>query len=153
MSKTTSTTETTGRLGRLTPPKGKIGPVAIVLLAKSASLVGVIFAFYFIAFFAAVRLVPITMGFVKDGTGVTMDLPFETVIAAWIAPSVFLIAFIFTLCLVLMRFIWRGRQKVVARVQGWALGKEEAAAADTRTNNRSGVAKSARARDNGKTAA
>lgn len=108
----------------LRAPSGRVAPVALVLATKMATLVGVLVAYYVIAFFSAVRVVPMIMGFVKDGTGVSMGMPVETVLAVWIAPSLFLIALLFGLVFMMMRKLWHLRRRFVDRVSAWALGRE-----------------------------
>ncbi len=105
---------------RETAEAKKAGRVALVVFARVASALGLVIAYYVIAFFSAVQLVPLTMGFVKSGTGVTMDMPVETVVAVWIAPSLFLIALLFALVLVTMRALYRGRKRVITRIAEWA---------------------------------
>jgi len=104
--------------------RGKLGPVSIVAAVQAASLVTVLALYYVIAFFAAVQVVPLTMGFVKSGTGVTLDMPMETVISLWIVPALFLVALIFVVVLITMRAIWRLRTRVTTRVARWAFGEE-----------------------------
>ena len=104
--------------------RGKLGPVSIVAAVQAASLVTVLALYYVIAFFAAVQVVPLTMGFVKSGTGVTLDMPMETVISLWIVPALFLVALILVVVLITMRAIWRLRTRVTTRVARWAFGEE-----------------------------
>ena len=114
---------------RTTPTKSgwsKIGPAGAVIAAKAVSLLVVFVLFYVLAIFSAVTVVPHIMGFVMAGTGVTMDLPLQTVIAAWLAPSLFLIALFFTLVLIAMRTIWRTRRSLIARLDAWALERSGA---------------------------
>jgi hypothetical protein len=108
--------------------RGKVGPVAVVAAVHAATLVAVLALFYVIAFFAAVQVVPLTMGFVKSGTGVTLDMPMETVISVWIVPALFLVSLLFVLVLITMRAIWRLRVVVVTRVSRWAFGEDDAQA-------------------------
>lgn len=120
-----------GKRNRLRAPSGKVAPITMVIVTKAATFVAVLVAFYIIAFFSAVRVVPMVMGFVKDGTGVTMNHPVETVLAVWIAPSLFLIALLFGFVFVVMRKIWHLRTRIVNRVSTWALGHETQIAAPT----------------------
>jgi hypothetical protein len=105
--------------------QGKLGPVSIVAAVHAATLVAVLALFYLIIFFAAVQVVPLTMGFVKSGTGVTLDMPMETVISVWIVPALFLVALLFVLVLLTMRAIWRLRVGVITRVSRWAFGEDD----------------------------
>lgn len=123
-SKNTARTDT--RAPRFRVPRGKVGAASAVVIAQAASLLAVIVVFYIIAFFVAVRVVPITMGFVKDGTGVTLDMPVETVVAVWIAPSLFLLGLLFWLVVVVMRSIWKLRTALMSTVKSWAFGRESA---------------------------
>ena len=120
-----NTTGTPTKIKRFSLPRGKIGPAATVLVAQAASLLAVIVVFYIVAFFAAVRVVPMVMGFVKDGTGVTMDMPVETVLSAWIAPSLFLLALVFALVLFVLRAVWKLRTTAITALSAWAFGREE----------------------------
>jgi len=119
-------TSSRGDAGTGRGPSGKALPATIVIATKSVTLGLTAFAYYVIAFFAAVRVVPTIMAFVASGSGVTADMQLQTLIAAWIAPSLFLIALLFALVLVTFRAIWRGRRRVVADVSAWALGLEPA---------------------------
>jgi hypothetical protein len=104
--------------------RGKAAPIGIVLATKAFTLVALLAVYYVIAFFTAVRVVPMVMGFVKSGTGVTLDMPVETVLSVWIVPALFLVALVFVLVLVAMRAIWRLRARVIIAVSRWALGEE-----------------------------
>lgn len=123
--------------------RGKAGPISIVLVTKTVTMVALLAVYYVIAFFAAIRVVPLVMGFVKSGTGVTLDMPVETVLSAWIVPALFLVALVFILVLVTMRALWRLRSRAVAAVSRWALGEETRPTAVTPNS-----AKSARNRKN-----
>lgn len=107
-------------------PRSKAATAAIVLAVQAVSLAALIFVFYVIAFFAAVRVVPLTLGFIKDGSGVTMDMSVETVVAGWIAPALFLLALLFGLVWVVMRKLWQLRRDLIWRVRTWAYGSEDA---------------------------
>lgn len=137
MAKNTSTADV--RIPWIRAPRGKVAPVSIVLATRVTSMVVLFIAYYVIAFFAAVRLVPTVMGFVKAGSGVTMNMPVETVVAVWIAPSLFLLALLFALVLVVMRKLWRLRRSLVTVVSGWALGREEATVTPIAEASPSGV--------------
>jgi len=104
--------------------KGTVAPIAIVTMVKTLTLAAVAASYYVLAFFASVQVVPLTMGFVKAGTGVTLDMPLETVLSVWVVPALFLVALVFVLVLVVMRALWRLRTRVVAAVSLWALGEE-----------------------------
>jgi hypothetical protein len=135
MTKNTSVTDT--RQGKSRLLRGKVAPIGVVVATKALSLVLVLVLYYVIAFFAAVRVVPLTMGFVKSGTGVTLDMPLETVLSVWIVPALFLVALIFALVLVTLRAIWRLRIRVVTAVSRWALGVEPAATETSRLGAKS----------------
>lgn len=105
----------------------KIGPASVVVAVRFGSLLIASAAVYLVAFFSAVRLVPSIMAFVASGSGVSADMPLQTLIAAWIAPSLFLIALLFALVLVVVRGLWRMRRAAIALVSRWALGGEAAA--------------------------
>ena len=111
--------------------RGKVVPISIVIATKASTLVAVLVAYYVLAFFAAVQVVPLTMGFVKSGSGVTLDMPLETVLSVWIVPALFLVALVFVLLLVMMRSLWRMRVRVVVSVALWALGEEDGVEART----------------------
>lgn len=104
--------------------RGKVGPVAIVLATKAASLVAMIVAVYLLVMFLAIRVVPMTMGFVLSGTGVTDATPWKTVLMVWIAPSLVLIALIITGAIFLVRWLWKQRARLVEKVSVWAFGRE-----------------------------
>lgn len=118
----------TNRNSRFRVARARIAPAAVVLVTQAVSLLAVGILYYVIAFFAAVRIVPFTLGFVKDGTGVTMDMPFEAVLGLWIAPALFLLALVFWLVVTIMRRIWTLRASAVNAVKAWAFGREDAIA-------------------------
>jgi len=122
-----TTTETVISRAKSRVLKGKVAPVTIVLVTKAASLTLTGGAFYVLAFFFAIQVVPLTMGFVKAGSGVTMDMPIETILSVWIVPGLFLVALIFALVLLIMRTILRWRTAAVKAVARWALGIEDVA--------------------------
>ena len=102
----------------------KIAPVSVVVVVKALTLVVVLAGYYVLAFFSAVQVVPLIMNFVKSGTGVTLDMPLETVLSFWIVPALFLVALFFVLLLVTMRALWRFRARLVDGVTHWARGRE-----------------------------
>lgn len=107
--------------------RGKASRVGVVLGTKATSLVLLLVIYYMLVFFAAIQLVPLTMGFVKAGSRVTMSMPIETVVSLWIVPALFLVALEFVLVLVAIRALWRARRRLVDTVAGWAFGREAAA--------------------------
>lgn len=107
------------------PLGGKVGPVGLVLLTKTASLFLVIVAYYVIVMFCAVRVVPLLMGFVLNGSGVTMDLPVETIVAVWIVPSLFLVGMLFGLALTAMKALWHVRRRLIETVSRRLLGTQD----------------------------
>lgn len=107
--------------------KGKVAPTSIMLLWQTVGLIAVGFLYYVIAFFFAVQVVPLTMGFVKAGTGVTLDMPLETVLSAWIVPALFLVGLLFVAVLLVMRGIWRLRIRANAALSAFLFGTERAA--------------------------
>lgn len=122
MAKSTSTTRSNG--SKSAALRSKVGPVALVLAAKAATLVAFILAALVIIMFSTVRVIPLSVGFVKSVMGVSMDMPVETVIAAWIAPSIFVLAIVFTVVLIALRALWKLRRRGIEVVSGWALGRE-----------------------------
>lgn len=105
-------------------PRGRAASIGIVVATKAFTLVAMLVAYYVITFFAAIRVVPLTMGFVKSGSGVTLDMPIETVLSVWIVPALFLVGLVFVLLLVAMRALWRLRIRAVQSVSRWAFGEE-----------------------------
>jgi hypothetical protein len=117
---------------------GKAAPKGVVLATKAATLVALLVIYYVIVFFAAIQVVPLIMGFVKSGTGVTLDMPLETVLSAWIVPALFLVALFFALVLVTIRALWRFRARVIRSVTHWVFNEDnriEAAPAGISTKN------------------
>jgi len=151
MSKATTASSTT----RSSFLRGKAAPLGIVLAAKTAALLATLVIFYVLAFFVAIQVVPLTMGFVKAGSGVTLDMPIETVLSVWIAPALFLIALELVATLVAMRAVWRLRRRATDAVSAWALGREtslEAAPAALGVATLSAVKKARKNRPTTKTA-
>lgn len=111
-----------GKKGRLRPPKRRVTGVALVAMARAARVVGVAVLVYVLAFFAAVRVVPMVMGFVGTGTGLSPDMTLIQLISLWIAPSVFLIGLVFAAVLAAIRGAWRSSGKVLRRFEDWVLG-------------------------------
>lgn len=114
---------------RITGLRSRLKPIGLVLFTKTASLVVFLVACYIIVFFSAIRVVPVILGFVKDGSGITMSMPVETILSVWIAPSLFLIAILFALVIVVIRKLWRLRRRLIEQVSGWAFGRETDVAA------------------------
>lgn len=102
--------------------RGKTGPVSLVLATKAVTLAAVLGLYYVIVLFSAVQVVPLVMGFVKSGTGVTLDMPIETVLSVWVVPALFLVALVYALVIVTIRSLWRLRKRTINRVALWALG-------------------------------
>lgn len=103
---------------------GKAAPNSILLATKAATLVVLLVLDYLIVFFSAIQVVPLIMAFVMSGTGVTFDMPFETVLSAWIVPALFLVALFFALVLVTIRALWRLRARLVAVVTRWVRSED-----------------------------
>lgn len=82
-----------------------VGFLAGLVLVVSVIVVGLLD--YLLAFFLAVQAVPNLMAAVQQGTGVTMDMPINVIIAGWIVPSLFLVAVMFAAALLAMRWLWR----------------------------------------------
>jgi hypothetical protein len=108
--------------GKVSTLKAKLGPASLVIGAQVVSLAVTLGLYYVIVFFAAVQVVPLTMGFVKSGTGVELDMALETIISLWIVPALFLVALVFALVLFTIKSIWRLRRRLLAAVSLWALG-------------------------------
>ena len=98
--------------------KDRVGSTAAVLAVKTLTLGVVLFAYYVLAFYTAIQVVPTVFSFVRAGTGLTMDMGFDTIIAVWLAPSLFLVALLFVLLLIVMRGLWRLRSRVVLAFMG-----------------------------------
>ena len=133
---------TPGKKNRLRPPKGRVTGVALVATARAGRVVGVALFVYVLAFFAAVRVVPMVMGFVGTGTGLSPDMTLIQLISLWIAPSVFLIGLVFVAVLAAIRGAWRSSGKALRRFEGWVLG----APADEREGKQSSKSRSRGAR-------
>jgi Mg2+/Co2+ transporter CorB len=122
MTQSLDATKTSSFASRLL--KKKAGPMGVVIATKALTLVALIASYYIIAFVTAIQIVPLTMGFVKSGTGVTLDMPLELVLSLWIVPALFLVGLVFVLAVVTMRALWRLRARVVTAASQWALGEE-----------------------------
>lgn len=78
-----------------------------MLLTMWAALlaIAVIMVSYVLAMFVAVRLVPNAISSVQQGTGITTEMPLELVLAAWAAPSGFLVLLLLVLTVTIIRWI------------------------------------------------
>lgn len=132
-SKTSTKTDEKSSRKKLWRPTGRIAAATLVVLARTATLIAVIVFAYLLAFFAAVRMVPMIMSFVATGTGVTSEAGFVAMVSLWLMPSVFLIGLVFVGVLALARLVWRMRRKALTRVEDWALGREAEGAKDQAT--------------------
>lgn len=101
------------------PLTSRAGSTAAVIAVKTLTLGAVLFAYYVLTFYTAIQVVPTIFGFVKAGTGLTMDMGFDTIIAVWIAPSLFLVALLFVAVLLAMRGLWRLRSRAVTAFMAW----------------------------------
>lgn len=110
--------------------RGKAGAALLVVGAKAGSLIAFLAVVYVIVMFAGIRVVPLTLGFVKDGTGISASDPTLTVLAVFVAPGLFFVALITTAVIFGIRGLWRLRAKLVDGVAGWALGREDAPVTD-----------------------
>lgn len=106
---------------------GTAWPALLVLGTKAGSLVALVALVYIVVMFAGIRVIPLTLGFVKDGTGISASDPTLTVLAVFVAPGLFFVALITTAVIFGIRKLWRLRALLVDRVAGWALGREKAA--------------------------
>lgn len=62
---------------------------------------------YLLVLFTAVAVVPNLGAMVQKGTGVTVDMRIDAVIAGWLLPVVFIVAAVLVGEVVLMRRLWR----------------------------------------------
>lgn len=124
MGKSTSATKnaTTGTK-RL---RGKAAPALLVIGTKAATLVALATIVYIVVMFVAIRVIPLTLGFVKSGTGISESDPTMTVLALFVAPGLFFVALYTTAVVFGIRKLWSLRGRLVDRVSGWALGRETA---------------------------
>jgi hypothetical protein len=79
----------------------------------------VLLADYLIVLFTAVNVLPNIAALVQRGTGVTVDMRIDAVIAGWLLPVLFIIAAVLVGEVFVMRGLWRfaaGRRKALA---GW----------------------------------
>jgi hypothetical protein len=120
---TTATSTPTAGMKRF---RGKVAPVLVVLGTKAGSIVALGALLYVIVMFAGIRVIPLTLGFVKSGTGISESDPTLTVLAVFVAPGLFFVALITAAVIFGTRKLWQLRNKLVDAVSGWALGREAA---------------------------
>lgn len=93
---------------------GRFGTRVIHRAVAAVLLALVLFLDYLIVLFTAVNVVPNIAALVQQGTGVTMDLRLDAVIAGWLLPTVFIIAAVLIGEIFLMRRLWRFATDVIA---------------------------------------
>lgn len=95
---------------------GKAGTKALSLMVRGISMVAVLMVSYLVAFFMAVKLVPNLMAAVQQGTGVTTSMSIDVVLAGWVVPSVFLVACLFAVLVLAVRWLLKQRRTLLARM-------------------------------------
>lgn len=93
---------------------GRFGTRVIHRMTAVVLLALVLFIDYLIVLFTAVNVVPNIAVLVQQGTGVTMDLRLDAVIAGWLLPTVFIIAAVLIGEIFLLRGLWRFVTDVIA---------------------------------------
>ncbi|MCB5280371.1 hypothetical protein [Arthrobacter sp. ES1] len=67
----------------------------------------VLFVDYLLVLFTAVNVLPNIAALVQKGTGMTVDMRIDAVIAGWLIPVLFIVAAVLVGEIVLMRRLWR----------------------------------------------
>lgn len=95
----------------------------LTVATKAAVTAVTLFLIFLLVTFAAAQVIPLVFGFVLSASGVSLDMPIETVLSFWIAPSLFLLGLLFVAALHIIKMLWRLRGNVINRVTSWAAGQ------------------------------
>lgn len=86
---------------------GRFGTKAVHRLIAAAMVVMVLLADYVLVLFTAVNVVPNIAVLIQQGTGVTMEMRPDAVVAGWLIPVLFIVAAVFVAEIFAMRRLWR----------------------------------------------
>lgn len=95
---------------------GLFGTRALHRVASFALMALVLLADYLIVLFTAVNVLPNVAAFIQQGTGVTLEMRVDAVIAGWLLPVLFIAAAILVGEVFLMRRLWRAARNLLARM-------------------------------------
>lgn len=100
----------TGRLSlgdRLFLRFGRIGAATVHRVALLAMLALVVVLSYLMVLFSAVSIVPNLAVLVQQGTGITLEMRLDAVVAGWLLPVLFLVAALLVAEVFVVRAMWR----------------------------------------------
>lgn len=97
---------------------GRVGAATVHRVALLAMLALVVVLSYLMVLFSAVSIVPNLAVLVQQGTGITLEMRLDAVVAGWLLPVLFLVAALLVAEVFLVRAMWR-----TARVAGRRLKK------------------------------
>lgn len=84
----------------------------------------VLFLDYLLVLFTAVNVLPNIAVLVQNGTGVSVDMRLDAVIAGWLIPVLFIVAAVLVGEIFLMRRLWRFAADRLLALAGWLLRLE-----------------------------
>lgn len=94
--------------------------VKAIHVAATALVFGlVLLADYLLVLFTAVSVVPNIGALIQKGTGVTVDMRIDAVIAGWLLPVLFIVAAVLVGEIFLMRRMWRFAATRLNSLAGW----------------------------------
>jgi hypothetical protein len=89
-------------------------------VAATALVFGlVLFVDYLLVLFTAVNVLPNIAALIQQGTGVTVEMRIDTVIAGWLIPVLFIVAAVLVGEIFLMRRLWRFAAGRLKALGGW----------------------------------
>jgi len=80
---------------------------------------------YLLVLFTAVNVIPNIAVLIQRGTGVSIDMRLDAVLAGWLIPVLFIVAAVFVGEIFLMRGLWRFAAAKVRTLGGWLFRLEE----------------------------
>lgn len=103
---------------------GRTGAKLIHRLSAVALRAAVLFFDYLLVLFTAVSVLPNVGALVQQGTGVTVDLRMDAVLAGWLIPVVFIAAAILVGEVFLMGRVWRFASRLIRKMDLALFGNE-----------------------------
>lgn len=96
---------------------GRSGAKLVHRLSAAALRTAVLFFDYLLVLFTAVNVLPNVAAFVQQGTGVTVDMRIDAVLAGWLIPVIFIAAAILVGEVFMMGRLWRFASRLIRRIE------------------------------------
>lgn len=110
---------------------GYFGAQAVYRMASVALLLILAVFIYLLVIFTAVSIIPNIAAFIQQGTGISIDLRPDVVIAGWLLPTVFVVGMLMVAEVVAFKALWRFTTGIIKKmaVALFRIDEEERAAA------------------------